>query len=99
MVLEFFVVGGVVAATIGGWMKLVRPFYHGVREGLRNVQAGLALLDAQLTPNGGSSLVDQVRAHGTAIARIELGQERIEQRLGVLESPAPPAADSRTDMR
>ena len=75
--MDFVIAASAVAVAIGGWTKLIRPLYHAVRSIYANGQAAFALLDAQLTANGGGSLLDQMKAHGVELTK--QGEEQVRQ--------------------
>lgn len=66
--LEWFALIGAVGAATGGgatlWQRLLKP-------GLRSMLAAMELIEAQLRPNGGGSLVDRVDKLANSQTRIE----------------------------
>lgn len=62
---------GIIGAAIGAWLRLVRPAYRGMRAFFATAHAVMELVQAQLAPNGGSSLVDRVNALHERVGRIE----------------------------
>lgn len=62
--LTILMASGGAGTGIVAWFRIVRPIARGMR-------ALLDLAQAQLSPNGGGSLVDRVCAQGEALARIE----------------------------
>lgn len=79
-----WVVGAAALLTaLGGiWHRGVRPAYRGIRAFMRTVEAAMEIVQAQLSPNGGGSLVDRIGNIETQVtsmsARVDEDRARIE---------------------
>lgn len=89
--------GGAMAigASVIAWLRFIRPGWRAAKRLYQGAMAVHELIEAQLRPNGGSSLVDRVAEQGTALARVEKrlesGDARFdahEARLAALEQAA-----------
>ncbi len=70
---------GVAVAFVTGatlfWKKVVKPLKAKAERGLDMADAGLKVILAQMTPNGGGSLVDKVNATAVRVAKIDTKQD------------------------
>lgn len=83
----FITIGGAVGAGAVIWQKALRPGLRATRAAYMALAAVHELIEAQLRPNGGTSLVDRV-------GRIEIRQDETEhhvscirRHLGAREEP------------
>ena len=80
-----FVITGItfLTATSGAvwWLyrKAIKPF-------VVRLTAMVELVEAQLTPNHGSSLVDRVNQTQKGVARLESNHDNLDKRVKVLEN-------------
>lgn len=57
---ELLASAATIAATIGLWIKVIRPTVTAIKTAWTITMAVHELIQAQLQPNGGSSLIDKV---------------------------------------